>query len=78
MLQSVALNLESWTIQVKREKGVYHTLNKFSVDVTRKILVAEAWTPVSARQRIQDALRDVSEASRSTVCPTDLISTARS
>lgn len=69
MLQNLALNLEGWTIQVKREKGVYHTLNKFSVDVTRKILVAEAWTPVSARQRIQDALQDVSEASRSSVRP---------
>ena len=39
MLQSIALNLESWSIQVKREKGVYYTLNKFSVDVTRKVLV---------------------------------------
>jgi hypothetical protein len=31
------LNLEAWSIQVKREKGVYYTLNKFSVDVTRKV-----------------------------------------
>ncbi len=38
VLQSIALNLESWSIQVKREKGVYYTLNKFSVDVTRKVL----------------------------------------
>ena len=37
-LQGIALNLEAWSIQVKREKGVYYTLNKFSVDVTRKVL----------------------------------------
>ena len=69
VLQSLALNLETWSIQVKREKGVYHMLNKFSVDVTRKILVAEAWTPASARARIQDALRDISDASSSSVSP---------
>jgi V-type H+-transporting ATPase subunit a len=43
--------------QVRREKGVYHTLNKLSVDVTRKVLVAEAWVPVAAKGRVQDALR---------------------
>ena len=37
LLQSIAGSLEAWTLQVKREKGVYHTLNKLSVDVTRKV-----------------------------------------
>lgn len=37
MLQSIAASLEGWAVQVKREKAVYHTLNKFSVDVTRKV-----------------------------------------
>ena len=40
MLQSIAASLEGWAVQVKREKAVYHTLNKFSVDVTRKVLPA--------------------------------------
>ena len=44
-------------LQVRREKAVYHTLNKLSVDVTRKVLVAEAWVPVAAKGRVQDALR---------------------
>lgn len=39
--------------QVRREKGIYHTLNKLSVDVTRKVLVAEAWVPVAAKARVQ-------------------------
>ena len=37
MLQSIAASLEGWAVQVKREKAIYHTLNKFSVDVTRKV-----------------------------------------
>mgnify|MGYP001810204889 CR=1 FL=1 len=40
-------------MQVRREKGIYHTLNKLSVDVTRKVLVAEAWVPLAARARVQ-------------------------
>ncbi|KAL4443611.1 hypothetical protein ABPG75_011348 [Micractinium tetrahymenae] len=57
VLQAVALNLEAWSIQVRREKGIYHTMNKLSVDVTRKVLVAEAWVPVAAKARLQAALR---------------------
>ncbi len=37
VLQSIAASLEGWAVQVKREKAIYHTLNKFSVDVTRKV-----------------------------------------
>lgn len=37
VLQNIAVNLEAWTVQVKHEKAVYHTLNKLSVDVTRKV-----------------------------------------
>ncbi len=33
------------------------------------MLVAEAWTPVSARDRVQDALRRVSDSSSATVRP---------
>ena len=36
VLQGIAASLEGWAVQVKREKAVYHTLNKFSVDVMRK------------------------------------------
>ena len=43
LLQNIAGSLEAWTLQVKREKGVYHTLNKLSVDVTRKVLFVGFW-----------------------------------
>ena len=67
VLQNVAANLEDWTRQVKREKSVYHTLNKLSVDVTRKVLVAEAWCPTSAISRVQQALQEASQRTSGSV-----------
>ena len=55
--------------QVKREKAVYHTLNKLSVDVTRKVLVAEAWCPVSGKERVHSTLRSASQNSAASVRP---------
>ncbi|KAG2432238.1 hypothetical protein HXX76_009157 [Chlamydomonas incerta] len=65
LLQTLAANLEQWTTQVRREKAVYHTLNKMNVDVTSKVLVAEAWVPLAAKAEVQRALRE-SAASSST------------
>lgn len=67
VLQAVAANLEAWTLQVKREKATYHTLNKLSVDVTRKVLVAEAWCPVSGISRVQQALQLASQQNSGSV-----------
>lgn len=53
--------------QVKREKAIYHTMNKMSIDVTRKVMVAEAWCPVSGKPRIQAALRSSAAADNSSV-----------
>lgn len=61
VIQVVAANLEQWTVQVKREKAIYHTLNKLSVDVTRKVLVAEAWCPMSGIPRVRAALQEVTQ-----------------
>jgi V-type H+-transporting ATPase subunit a len=37
VLKDIAINLEEWTVMVRKEKAVYHTLNKLSVDVTSKV-----------------------------------------
>lgn len=33
-------DLDAWTTLVRREKAIYHTLNKCNVDVTRKVRAA--------------------------------------
>ncbi|EFJ47655.1 hypothetical protein VOLCADRAFT_74893 [Volvox carteri f. nagariensis] len=62
LIQRVASDIDSWTCLVRREKAIYHTLNKCNVDVTRKVLVAEAWVPSLARPRVQEALRAVADS----------------
>lgn len=66
-LTQIGYSLEAWTTMVRREKAVYHTLNLFSIDVTRKCLVAEGWCPNIARQRIQAALVEAARVSSAQV-----------
>ncbi|KAM7475053.1 hypothetical protein LguiB_022296 [Lonicera macranthoides] len=56
LLQTIAEQYEQWNILVRREKSIYHTLNMLSIDVTKKCLVAEGWSPVFATKQIQEAL----------------------
>jgi len=63
VLQGIALSLATWQRAVRREKLAHHTLDKFSVDASRKVLVGEAWCPVAARARVHDALRMAAEGS---------------
>jgi hypothetical protein len=37
------------------------------VDVTRKVLVAEAWCPVSAKPRVHEALREAAHSTSASV-----------
>lgn len=67
VLEQIASNLEGWTVQVKHEKAVYHTLNKLSIDVTRKVLVAEAWCPVSAMHKVRETLQQITQQSSGSV-----------
>lgn len=39
-------------MKVKREKSIYHTLNMLSLDVTKKCLVGEGWSPVFATKQV--------------------------
>ncbi|XP_030447034.2 V-type proton ATPase subunit a3-like isoform X1 [Syzygium oleosum] len=57
LLQDIAHQFEHWSLLVKKEKSIYHTLNMLSIDVTKKCLVAEGWCPVSATTQIQNALQ---------------------
>merc|ERR1711970_1592498 len=49
---------DSWMALVKREKMIYHSLNKFNIDVTSKCLVAQGWIPTKNREEILQALKE--------------------
>ena len=55
-LSKVANDLWFWFTLVRREKATYHAMNMFSIDVTRKCLVAEGWCPTSAKSRVAEAV----------------------
>jgi V-type H+-transporting ATPase subunit a len=46
---------------IKKEKGVYETLNRFSYDQARKTLIAEAWCPTNSLGLIKSTLQDVND-----------------
>jgi len=39
-------------MKVRKEKSINHTLNMLSLDVTKKCLVAEGWSPVFANKQV--------------------------
>lgn len=58
VLFGVAKELQNWTVMVRKMKAIYHTLNLFNMDVTRKCMIGECWVPVSDLQNVQKALAD--------------------
>ncbi|XP_030369906.1 V-type proton ATPase 116 kDa subunit a [Scaptodrosophila lebanonensis] len=67
VLNTVAKNLPSWSIMVKKMKAIYHTLNLFNMDVTKKCLIGECWVPTKDLPIVQKALSDGSAAVGSTI-----------
>ena len=58
-LTQIARSLSAWIVVIRKEKGIYETLNRFSYDDTRKTLVAEAWCPTSSLPLVRSTLQDV-------------------
>ncbi|KAL8143822.1 hypothetical protein V2J09_016854, partial [Rumex salicifolius] len=67
LLQTIGDQYENWNSLVRKEKSIYHTLNMLSIDVTKKCLVGEGWSPVHAAKQIQDALERATYDSNSQV-----------
>ncbi|XP_034680803.1 V-type proton ATPase subunit a3-like [Vitis riparia] len=67
LLQTIGDQFEQWNLLVRKEKSIYHTLNMLSIDVTKKCLVAEGWSPTFATKQIQDALQRATFDSNSQV-----------
>ncbi len=60
-LTQIGRSLAAWMIVIKKEKGVYQTLNRFSYDQARKTLIAEAWCPTQSLGLIKSTLQDVND-----------------
>ncbi|XP_047942401.1 V-type proton ATPase subunit a3 [Salvia hispanica] len=67
LLQTIGEQFEQWNVLVRKEKAIYHTLNMLSMDVTKKCLVAEGWSPIFATKQIQDALHQATHDCNSQV-----------
>lgn len=58
VLVAVAKQLHSWTVMVRKMKAIYHTMNFFNMDVTKKCLIAECWVPVRDLPFVRKVLAD--------------------
>ncbi|KAH6577637.1 hypothetical protein BASA62_000837 [Batrachochytrium salamandrivorans] len=68
-LSRVASTLDQWSVVVKKEMSIYHSMNMFNYDVNRKALIAEGWCPTNSLVHVQHALRVVTERTGSTISP---------
>ena len=55
-LEGIAGQIETWKQKVVKIKSIFHTMNKFNLDVTARCLIAECWCPVEDLEAIQQAL----------------------
>ncbi|KAI7992716.1 V-type proton ATPase subunit a2 [Camellia lanceoleosa] len=53
LLKTIGEQYEQWALLVMREKSIYHTLNMLSIDVTKKCLVGEGWSPAGGIPGVQ-------------------------
>jgi len=55
-LYRTAGQLSGWQVKVTKIKAIYHTMNKFNYDDSRKSLLGECWCPSDQLQNIRQAL----------------------
>lgn len=53
----VAAHLEEWLWQVRREKGIYHTLNLFKSDVASNLLRGRGWILTASMNKARNAIK---------------------
>uniref|UniRef100_A0A1B6D6J7 V-type proton ATPase subunit a n=1 Tax=Clastoptera arizonana TaxID=38151 RepID=A0A1B6D6J7_9HEMI len=67
VLVTVAKELHNWTVMVRKMKAIYHTLNMFNMDVTKKCLIGECWVPVKDLGTVRKSLTEGGNAVGSSI-----------
>ncbi|XP_039964375.1 V-type proton ATPase 116 kDa subunit a1-like [Bactrocera tryoni] len=67
VLSNTIKNLPRWMVMVQKMKAIYHTLNMFNIDVTKKCLIGEGWVPRNDLENVKQALAAGSVAAGSTL-----------
>lgn len=67
VLLSVSKELHPWMVMMRKMKAIYHTLNMFNMDVTKKCLIGECWAPIRDLAIVRQALEDGSRACGSSI-----------
>ncbi|XP_076292008.1 V-type ATPase subunit a family protein Vha100-2 isoform X1 [Lasioglossum baleicum] len=67
VLHNVAKELPNWTIMVKKMKAIYHTMNLFNMDVSKKCLIGECWVPIPDLNTVRNCLAEGSRIYGSTM-----------
>jgi V-type H+-transporting ATPase subunit a len=55
-LLDVADNVMAWRTKIRREMGIFHTLNLLNYDTSNRLFIAELWCPSSAQDSVREAL----------------------
>lgn len=67
LLVNLSKNVTNWAITVKKMKAIYHVLNMFSMDVSKKCLIGECWVPIQDLPKVKKSLAEASVLSESNV-----------
>ncbi|XP_011870121.1 PREDICTED: V-type proton ATPase 116 kDa subunit a isoform 1 isoform X2 [Vollenhovia emeryi] len=67
VLHNVAKELPNWSIMVRKMKAIYHTMNLFNMDVSKKCLIGECWMPIADLGTVQNCLTEGSRQCGSSI-----------
>ncbi|KAL0133301.1 hypothetical protein PUN28_000806 [Cardiocondyla obscurior] len=67
VLHNVAKEIPNWSIMVRKMKAIYHTMNLFNMDVSKKCLIGECWMPIADLATVQNCLTEGSRQCGSSI-----------
>ncbi|XP_047524939.1 V-type proton ATPase 116 kDa subunit a 1-like isoform X2 [Pieris napi] len=66
-LVTIAKQYSTWIAQIKKAKAIYHTMNMFTLDITRRCLIGQCWVPDLDLPIVKEVLETCSEEMESNV-----------